>query len=52
MSMHVREIEAGDNHRDHVVEATVVGNSLVKFHKGAAAPTDSLIVLPLRRSNL
>lgn len=52
MSMHVIEIEPGDSHHDHVVEATVVGNSLIKFHKGAAAPTDSLVVLPLRRSSL
>jgi uncharacterized protein YbjQ (UPF0145 family) len=52
MSLHVREIEPGENHRDHIAEATVVGNSLVKFHKGATAPTDSRVVLPLRRSSL
>jgi uncharacterized protein YbjQ (UPF0145 family) len=52
MSLHVWQIEPGEGHRDHVAEATVVGNSLVKFHKGASAPTDSHVVLPLRRSSL
>ena len=52
MSLHVREIEPGEGHRDHIAEAMVVGNSLVKFHKGATAPTDSRVVLPLRRSSL
>lgn len=52
MSLHVREIEPGENHRDHIAEAMVVGNSLVRFHKGHRAPTDSTIVLPLRRSSL
>jgi uncharacterized protein YbjQ (UPF0145 family) len=52
MSLHVWQIEPSDGHVDHVAEAIVVGNSLVKFHKGAAAPTDSRVVLPLRRSIL
>jgi uncharacterized protein YbjQ (UPF0145 family) len=52
MALHIWEIEPGEGHRDHIAEAVVVGNSLVKFHKGASAPTDSRIVLPLRRSNL
>jgi uncharacterized protein YbjQ (UPF0145 family) len=52
IGLHVWEIEPQDGHRDHVAEATVVGNSLVKFHKGTDAPTDSSIVLPLRRSIL
>jgi uncharacterized protein YbjQ (UPF0145 family) len=52
MSLHVWEIEPGENHRDHVAEAIVVGDSLVKFHKGSSAPTDSHVVLPLRRSRL
>jgi uncharacterized protein YbjQ (UPF0145 family) len=51
MSLHVWEIEPGEGHRDHIAEAIVVGNSLVKFHKGASAPTDSRVVLPLRRSS-
>jgi uncharacterized protein YbjQ (UPF0145 family) len=51
MSLHVWEIEPGEGHRDHIAEAIVVGNSLVKFHKGASAPTDSHVVLPLRRSS-
>jgi uncharacterized protein YbjQ (UPF0145 family) len=52
MSLHIWEIEPGEGHRDHIAEAIVVGNSLVKFHQGASAPTDSRIVLPLRRSKL
>jgi uncharacterized protein YbjQ (UPF0145 family) len=52
ISLHVWEIEPSENHRDHVAEAMVVGNSLVKFHKGHDAPTDSKVVLPLRRSIL
>jgi uncharacterized protein YbjQ (UPF0145 family) len=52
MSLHVWQIEPSDGHIDHVAEAMVVGNSLVKFHKGSAAPTDSRLVLPLRRSIL
>jgi uncharacterized protein YbjQ (UPF0145 family) len=52
IGLHVWEIEPQDGHRDHVAEATVIGNSLVKFHKGADAPTDSRLVLPLRRSIL
>jgi uncharacterized protein YbjQ (UPF0145 family) len=52
ISLNVREIEPSENHRDHIAEATVVGNSLVKFHQGATAPTDSRVVLPLRRSIL
>jgi uncharacterized protein YbjQ (UPF0145 family) len=50
MSLHVWEIEPGEGHRDHVAEAMVVGNSLVKFHQGATAPTESRLTLPLRRS--
>jgi uncharacterized protein YbjQ (UPF0145 family) len=52
MSLHVWEVEPNEGHRDHIAEAMVVGNSLVKFHKGSAAPTDSRVVLPLRRSAL
>ena len=52
MSLHVREIEPGEGHRDHIAEAMVVGNSLVRFHKGSRAPTESHVVLPLRRSTL
>jgi uncharacterized protein YbjQ (UPF0145 family) len=51
MSLHVWEIEPGDGHRDHIAESMVVGNALVKFHQGATAPTDSHVVLPLRRSS-
>jgi uncharacterized protein YbjQ (UPF0145 family) len=51
MALHVWQIEPSDGHVDHVAEATVVGNALVKFHPGATAPTDSRIVLPLGRSN-
>jgi uncharacterized protein YbjQ (UPF0145 family) len=47
MTMHVWPIEAGENHRDHVAESVVVGTALAKFHGGAQAPTDALMMLPL-----
>lgn len=50
MTLQIREIEPSEGHRDHVAEATVVGNSLVRFHPGAAARTQSRLVLPLGRS--
>jgi uncharacterized protein YbjQ (UPF0145 family) len=50
MSLHVREIEPSDGHRDHIAEAMVVGTAIAKAHDGADAPTDSRLVLPLRRS--
>jgi uncharacterized protein YbjQ (UPF0145 family) len=50
MSLHVWGIEPSEGHRDHVAEAMVVGNAVVQFHKGRSAPTDSRVVLPLRRS--
>jgi uncharacterized protein YbjQ (UPF0145 family) len=52
ISLHIREIEPSENHRDHIAEAMVVGNALAKFHQGTSAPTDSILVLPLRRSIL
>jgi uncharacterized protein YbjQ (UPF0145 family) len=52
MSLHIWRIEPSEGHRDHVAEAVVVGNSLARFHPGPVAPTDSRLVLPLRRSNL
>jgi uncharacterized protein YbjQ (UPF0145 family) len=52
ISMHIWKLEVSDNHHDHVAESMVVGNALAKFHRGPDAPTDSLTVLPLRRSIL
>jgi uncharacterized protein YbjQ (UPF0145 family) len=48
MGLRTWEIEPGENHRDHVAEATVFGTSLVRFHAGPAVPTRSLTYLPLR----
>jgi uncharacterized protein YbjQ (UPF0145 family) len=50
MAMHVWELEAGENHRDHVAESVVVGTALAKFHAGAQAPTDALMILPMNGS--
>jgi uncharacterized protein YbjQ (UPF0145 family) len=47
MAMHVWTLEPGENHRDHVAESVVVGTALAKFHRGAQAPTDALMMLPL-----
>jgi uncharacterized protein YbjQ (UPF0145 family) len=50
MSLHVHEIEPSEAHRDHVAEAVVRGTAIARFHRGAAAPTSSLTILPLRRT--
>ncbi|MBV9099311.1 MAG: heavy metal-binding domain-containing protein [Frankiaceae bacterium] len=47
MAMNVWALEPGENHRDHVVESVVTGSALAKFHRGAQAPTDALMMLPL-----
>lgn len=47
MSMHLWPLEVGENHRDHVAESIVVGTAIAKFHQGAHAPTDALMILPL-----
>ena len=49
MDLHVWEREPTEGHRDHVAESTVFGTTLVRFHRGHAAPTRALTVLPLRR---
>ena len=48
MDLRVWEIEPGENHRDHVAEATVFGTALARFHTDTAAPTRTLTFLPLR----
>jgi uncharacterized protein YbjQ (UPF0145 family) len=48
MDLRVWEIEPGENHRDHVAEATVFGTALLHFHTDTAAPTRTLTFLPLR----
>jgi uncharacterized protein YbjQ (UPF0145 family) len=47
MSLHVWSIEPSDGHVDHVAHATVLGNAVLRFHAGKAAPTSSITVLPL-----
>jgi uncharacterized protein YbjQ (UPF0145 family) len=47
MSLHVWSIEPSDGHVDHVAHATVIGNAVLRFHAGKAAPTNSLTILPL-----
>lgn len=51
MDLHTWEIEPGENHRDHVAEATIFGTALVRFHTSTAAPTRSLTYLPLREEH-
>ena len=50
MMLRTWEIEPGEGHTDHVAESTIIGTSLARFHRSAAAPTRSLTYLPLRRS--
>ncbi|HTW19229.1 MAG TPA: heavy metal-binding domain-containing protein [Mycobacteriales bacterium] len=52
MSLRIWAIEPNEGHRDHVAEAVVVGNSLVRFHQGEQAPTDSRLVMPLKGRQL
>jgi hypothetical protein len=48
MDLRVWEIEPGENHLDHVAEATVFGTALARFHTDTAPPTRTLTFLPLR----
>jgi len=48
MTLHISEVEPSDGHRDHVATSTVTGTSVARFHRDAAAPTDTLTVMPLR----
>ena len=50
MTLQIREMEAGENHRDHVAEAVVIGTAIAKFHRSQRAPTRSLSILPLNNS--
>lgn len=47
MGLNIWEQEMGENHRDHVALASVLGTAVARFHAGAAAPTRSITVLPL-----
>ncbi|MGD0083096.1 MAG: heavy metal-binding domain-containing protein [Acidimicrobiales bacterium] len=47
MSLDIWDIEPGEGHRDHVALSFVHGTAIAQFHKGAVAPTSSLIVLPM-----
>jgi uncharacterized protein YbjQ (UPF0145 family) len=47
MNLDIWEREAGENHRDHVALASMIGTAIVRFHQGTQAPTDSLKILPL-----
>lgn len=49
MDLRIWEQEPAENHRDHVAESTVFGTTLARFHRGPAAPTRALTILPLRR---
>lgn len=48
MGLRVWEHEPSEGHRDHYAEATFYGTTTTQFHRGKAAPTTSLSILPLR----
>ncbi|MFC4947660.1 heavy metal-binding domain-containing protein [Pseudonocardia sp. GCM10023141] len=48
MDLQTWSIEPGENHRDHVAEASVFGTALARFHAPAAAPTRTLTFLSLK----
>ena len=50
MTLDVWEYEPSDNHRDHYASATVTGTVAARFHRGRSAPTDSLTILSLNRT--
>lgn len=45
---HVWALEVAENHRDHVAECVITGNTIARFHTEAHAITKSLSILPLR----
>lgn len=47
MNLDIWEIEPGENHRDHVALSFVEGTAIARFHRGTAAPTQSLKILSL-----
>ncbi|MDQ1747345.1 MAG: hypothetical protein QOD07_1608 [Frankiaceae bacterium] len=47
MKMNIWPVHQAENHLDHVAESVVIGTALAKFHQGAQAPTDALLMLPL-----
>jgi uncharacterized protein YbjQ (UPF0145 family) len=54
MHLDVWEREVGENHRDHVALASMIGTAIARFHTGSEAPTRSLLTLSLespRRSS-
>ena len=48
MTLQIHEREQGENHRDHVAEAVVIGTAIARYHRAQRAPTRSLSILPLR----
>jgi len=46
---HVWELEQGENHRDHVAECIITGNTIARYHGETHPLTNSLTILPLRR---
>jgi len=47
MGLDIWEQEAGENHRDHVALATVLGTAIARFHKEEQAITSSMLILPM-----
>jgi uncharacterized protein YbjQ (UPF0145 family) len=47
MGLDIWEREVGENHRDHVALASMIGTAVARFHDGPVAPTESLKILPL-----
>lgn len=47
MTLDIWDIEPGEGHRDHVAISFVEGTAIARFHRGAVAPTSSLLVLPM-----
>jgi uncharacterized protein YbjQ (UPF0145 family) len=51
LSLRIWEVEPSEGHRDHVAESVMVGNALLQFHEGVAAPTNSVLVMPLAKGS-
>jgi len=44
----VHELEAGESHRDHVAESSVLASAVVRFHRAETLPPTPTMVLSLR----
>jgi uncharacterized protein YbjQ (UPF0145 family) len=47
IALSVHELEAGEGHRDHVAESSVLASTVVRFHRAETLPPTPVMVVPL-----